>query len=133
MNIVTSFGSTQRRPTLSSQQIATALRREYAVCHNKPSTASFISIKSHSLVQEPGSGRHSKLSPAIYQIVEAKMPSYDETTATQLQHVLNQSGFNISLATIKQELGWKFQGSRYCQLIRDPNPFRVCSEVYIKQ
>ena len=52
------------------------------------------------------------------------MQSDDETTATQLQHVLNQSGFNISLATIKRcrkELGWTFQGSRYC---REPNKFK---------
>ena len=55
------------------------------------------------------------------------MQSDDETTATQLQHVLNQSGFNISLATIKRcrkELGWTFQGSRYCQLIREPNKLK---------
>ena len=48
----------------------------------------------------------------------------DETTATQLQHLLCQSGVHISLATIKRcrkELGWTFQGSRYCQLIHEPN------------
>jgi hypothetical protein len=73
-------------------------------------------MKEVSLVRKPGSGRRT---PAIYQIVEAKMK-------LQLQHVLNQSGFNISLATTcikrrRKELGWTFQGSRYCQLIREPN------------
>ena len=48
------------------------------------------------------------------------MQSDDETTATQLQHVL-------SLATIKRchkGLGWTFQGSRCCQMIREANKLK---------
>ena len=113
---------------LSSKQIAAALRREYAVMLSRQAINRFIHYyeRSHSLVRKPGSGRRSKLSPAIYQIVEAKKQSDHETTATQLQHVLNQSGFYI-IATIKRcrkELGRTFLGSRYCQLIREPNKLK---------
>ena len=95
---------------LSSQQMATSLRRKYAVIVSRQAINRFIRYyeRSHSLMRKPGSGRPSKLSPTVYQIVEAKMQSDDETTATQLRHVLNLSGFNISLATIKRcrrELG----------------------------
>lgn len=113
----------------SSQLIATALRREYAVTVSRQAIDRFIRYyeQSQSLVRKPGSGRQSKLTPTIYQIVEAKMQSDDETTATQLQHILYQSGFYISLATIKRcrkDLGWTFQGSHYCQLIRAPNKLK---------
>lgn len=76
--------------------------------------------QSRSLVQKPGSGRRTKLTPTVHQVVEAKMQCDDEITATQLQHLLCQLGVHMSLATIQwccKELGWTFQGSRYCQLI----------------
>lgn len=52
------------------------------------------------------------------------MQADDETIATQLQHVLEQSGYKLSLSTIRRArymLGWTFHGTRYCQLIRAAN------------
>ena len=48
----------------------------------------------------------------------------DETTAMQLYDILLRHGISISLRTVlrsRQQLGWTFRGSAYCQLIRDAN------------
>ena len=48
----------------------------------------------------------------------------DETTATQLHELLIRNGISISLRTVlrcREQLGWTFQGSAYCQLIREAN------------
>ena len=48
----------------------------------------------------------------------------DETTAAQLQKVLQEAGVSLSLRTIlrsRKALGWTFRGSAYCQMIREPN------------
>ena len=48
----------------------------------------------------------------------------DETTATQLQKILSDKGYHLSLRTIirsRHILGWTFRGSAYCQLIRSEN------------
>lgn len=48
----------------------------------------------------------------------------DETTATQLHELLTHYGIAISLRTVlccREQLGWTFRGSAYCQLIRDVN------------
>ena len=48
----------------------------------------------------------------------------DETTATQLHELLTHNGISLSLRTIlrcREQLGWTFRGSAYCQLIRDVN------------
>ena len=71
-----------------------------------------------------GSGRPSKISAEIKEIVEEQMRADDETTATQLHHLLQQRGYTISLHTVlrcRSVLGWTFRGSAYCQLIRDVN------------
>ena len=65
-----------------------------------------------------------KLSPAIQQITESAMQEDDETTAIQLQSRLATCGIYVSLATIlrsRQQLGWVYHGSAYCQLIRTVN------------
>ena len=76
------------------------------------------------LVRKPGLGRPTKITQPILQAIEAKMQADDETTATQLQHVLEQSGYKLSLSTIRRarySLGWTFHGTRYYQLIRVAN------------
>ena len=48
----------------------------------------------------------------------------DETTASQLHELLVSNGINISLRTVvrsREQLGWTFRGSAYCQLIWDVN------------
>ena len=48
----------------------------------------------------------------------------DETTAIQLHDILTRHGISVLIRTVirsRQELGWTFPGSAYCQLIRDAN------------
>ena len=48
----------------------------------------------------------------------------DETTAMQLHELLVHNGISISLYTVfrcREQLGWTFRGSAYCQLIREAN------------
>ena len=76
------------------------------------------------IARKPGSGVPPRLSPAIRQLIEDAMREDDETTATQLQAMLAQYQVYVSLATIvrnRQDLGWVYRGSAYCQLIRDAN------------
>ena len=57
-------------------------------------------------------------------IVEDQMRFDDETAAYQSHRLLTEKGYSISLRTILRclmVLGWTFQGSTYCQLIREVN------------
>ena len=71
-----------------------------------------------------GSGRPSKVTIDILRIVEEQMRADDETTAVQLQKILVDKGHPLALKTIlrsRQQLGWTFRGSAYCQIIREVN------------
>ena len=77
-----------------------------------------------SIARRVGSGRPSKVTAEIKQIVEDQMRLDDETTAYQLHRLLTEKGYSISLRTIlrcRTALGWTFRGSAYCQLIREVN------------
>ena len=77
-----------------------------------------------STARRQGSGRLSKLTPDVMQIVEEQMQRDDETTAVQLMCLLAAHHRPLSLSTIlrcRQKLGWTFRGSAYCQLIRAAN------------
>ena len=61
--------------------------------------------------RQPGSGRLSKITAQVKEMVEAKMLEDDETTATQLHQMLLENGIDISLKTILRchaVLGWTF-------------------------
>ena len=76
------------------------------------------------ITRRVGSGRPSKVTAEIKQIVEDQMRLDDETTAVQLYRLLKDKGYNISLRTIlrcRSALGWTFRGSAYCQHIRAKN------------
>ena len=76
------------------------------------------------IARKPGSGRLSKVTSRVKELVEEQMQMDDETTATQLHTLLVSKGINISLKTIlrcRKSLGWTFRGSAYCQLIREAN------------
>ena len=76
------------------------------------------------IARKPGSGVPPRLSPAVRQLIEDAMREDDETTATQLQAMLAGHQVYVSLATIvrnRQDLGWVYRGSAYCQLIRNAN------------
>ena len=48
----------------------------------------------------------------------------DESTATQLHELLVHNGISMSFRTVlrcREQLGWTFRGSAYCQLIREAN------------
>ena len=65
-----------------------------------------------------------KITAEIKRIVEEYMRLDDETTAYQLHRLLSEKGYSISLHMIlhcRTALGWTFQGSAYCQLIREAN------------
>ena len=69
------------------------------------------------------SARRSKLTIDILKMVEEQMRD-DETTAVQLQKILVDKGHPLSLKTIlksRQQFGWTFKGSAYCQIIRQVN------------
>lgn len=75
----------------------------------------------------PGSGRQTKLTNFVFQLVNQQMHLNDETTAMQLHDILIRHGVSISLRTVlrsRQQLGWTFRGSAYCQLIRDANKIK---------
>ena len=77
-----------------------------------------------SAARRPGSGRHSKITPDVLRIVEEQMLRDDETMAIQLEALLIARHHPLSLSTIlrcRQQLGWTFRGSAYCQLIRVAN------------
>ena len=77
-----------------------------------------------SIRRQVGSGRPSKVTAEIKEIVERQMRTDDETTAYQLHRLLTDKGYTISLRTIlhcRTALGWTFRGSAYCQLIREAN------------
>jgi len=67
-----------------------------------------------SIVRTPGSGRPSKITAEIKEIVEEKMREDNETTAMQLHTLLVGMGYNISKRTILRcltALGWMFRRS----------------------
>ena len=115
-----------RRNGLSSAQIAHRLENEMGIKISRQAICLFLLCykQMSQLVRRPGSGRPTKITQPTLQAIEAKMQADDETTATQLQHVLEQSGYKLSLSTIRRarySLGWTFHGTRYYQLIRVAN------------
>ena len=76
------------------------------------------------ITHQPGSRRPTKLSNLVLQIVNQQMRLNDETTAVQLHDILTCHGISISLRTVlrsREQLGWTFSGSAYCQLVHDAN------------
>ena len=53
-----------------------------------------------SVVRRPGSGRPTRITSQVLEIVEKQMQKDDETTAVQLQRILVESGHPLSLKTI---------------------------------
>ena len=77
-----------------------------------------------SISQKQGSGRKCKITEAIKAIVEKQMREDNETSALQLHRLLLSKGHYLSIRTVlrcRQQLGWTFRGSAYCQMIREAN------------
>ena len=83
-----------------------------------------IYFATRSISRRAGSGRPSKVTGEIKQLVEQQMRIDDETTAYQLHRMLTDRGYSILLRTIlrcRTMLGWTSRGSAYCQLIQEAN------------
>ena len=77
-----------------------------------------------SIDRKAGSGRPSKITTQVKRLLDQQIEKDDETTAYQLHHMFIENGIQISFRTIlrcRSSLGWTFQGSAYCQLIREQN------------
>ncbi len=77
-----------------------------------------------------GSGRPSKITRQLLQVVQEEMHKNHETTARHLYNILLRKGWKkLSLSTVlraRKLLGWKFGGTKYAQAIRAPNvPLRL--------
>ena len=83
--------------------------------------------QTQTIARKEGSGRPSKITPVVRDIVDRAMKDDNETTATQLHKLLTSHGISISFSTIircRSMLGWTFRGSKYCQLIRRQNKIK---------
>ena len=110
---------------LKAPTIVKVLAQEKLKC-SRVGVAKFLNVykATGSIARQPDSGRPSKITAEIKEIVEAQMRLDDETTAYQLHRLLTEKRYSFSLHTIlrcRTSLGWTFRGSAYCQLIRDAN------------
>lgn len=113
----------------TTDHISSHLLEVHQVQFSRQSISKFLSYyrRPSSLLQKSGSGRMTKVIPEVKHMVEAKVQADNETTATQLHQVLQQSGINISLMTVKQrrrDLWWTFHAlqRRIGLLNWNPNP-----------
>ena len=116
------------REGLTPLQILSALKVEN-VFTTRQTIARFIARfqKTGTIACREGSGRPSKITDRVRELIERRMREDDETTATQLHTLLSSCGISISLSTIlrcRSKLGWSFRGSKYCQLIRHQNKMK---------
>lgn len=83
-----------------------------------------------SIVRKPSTGRISKATQRVQEIIEEQMQKDDETTAVELGRILQANGIQLSRSTIlrcRRKLGWTYRGAAYCQLIREPNKLKRLS------
>ena len=77
-----------------------------------------------SLRRKEGSGRPSIVDENVKGIIEDLMEADDETTASHIHDDLQRRDINLSCSSIlrcRKSLGWNYQGTAYCQMIRDVN------------
>ena len=123
------------RDRLLPSQILSALKVE-GIVTTRQTIARFIKqfIATASIAKKQGSGRPSKITERVIELVEKRMREDDETTAVQLHVLLTACNISISLSTIvrsRSQLGWTFRGSKYCQLIRTVNKSKRFQWVYL--
>ena len=83
-----------------------------------------------SIARNHGTGRSTKITQEVKDLIEEQMQADDETTAVELKCKLDANGIKLSLSTIlrcRRALGWTYRGSAYCQLIREPNKLKRLS------
>ena len=73
------------------------------------------------------SGRPTKATSYILQLIDSLMTENDEMTASQLRLLLKQHDIDLSESSIlrfRHNLGWKYRGAAYCQIIRGVNKLK---------
>ena len=120
MRIITLYSAGNRAPKIQM------LLKEEDIVVSSVSVWKFIVCfeRSGSLARKEGNRRPMKLTPQVMVLAEEQMNNDDETTASQLQKILNEAGIDISLWMILhccKSLGWTFRGIAYRQLIRAAN------------
>ena len=88
------------------------------------------------IARRPSTGRISKATQRVQEIIEEQMRRDDETTAVELDRILQVSGIKLSHSTIlrcRRKLGWTYRGAAYCQLIREPNKLKRLSWCFENQ
>ena len=84
---------------------------------------------SGSLHDAPRSERKCKLSEKQLTFIDEKMKENDELTSEKLMKMLvSQFGVEVSSSAIRRVrreiLGWKYENTRYCQFVREPNKIK---------
>lgn len=110
---------------LKAPAIRKRLLEENLVC-SRVGIFKFIQkwIANGSVARKEGSGRPLKATVPVEEIVECQMQKDYETSAKQLNVILNESGHHLSKSTILRcriRLGWNYRGTAYCQMIREQN------------
>ena len=116
---------------LNATAISKALLKEELTY--SPKSASLLLRRlgrGESIFRKPSTGRPSKATQQMKYIIEEQMQEDDETTAAELDCVLQREGIELSRSTIlrcRRKLGWTYRGAAYCQLIREPNKLKRLS------
>ena len=78
------------------------LSEEEGITVSKVGVWKFLSVyrDTGTITRRPGSGRISKVTEQVKELVEKQMEIDDETTATQIYKMLNENGVKISLRTV---------------------------------
>ena len=110
---------------VSYGNIARILAAEGYIVPKETVWATIKKYKDHgTLCRLPGSGGRFKLTPEVLAMIEERMRTNDETTATQFVKMVNTVGYNVSKSTtvrVQRILSWTFHGSGYCQINRTQN------------
>lgn len=87
---------------LKPYTIAKMLLEDEGIRVSKVGVWKFLKVYKNtgSTMRRPGSGRMSKITQRVKELVDQQMEMDDETTATQLHRLLNDNGIDISLRTV---------------------------------
>ena len=83
-----------------------------------------------SIVRKPAVGRPRKTTQRVRDLIEEQMQKDDDSSATELDRLLQGKGIKLSRSTIlrcRRQLGWTYRGAAYCQLIREANKLKRLS------
>ena len=116
---------------LKGTAISKALSKEGLTYSPKSASLLIRKLKrGESVLRKPSTGRPSKVTQRVKDVIEEQMQKDDETTAAELDCILQREGIKLSRSTIlrcHRKLGWTYRGAAYCQLIREPNKLKRLS------